>query len=111
MRSATRNSIFAIVAVVVSMSVTGAMAETQWQRNHPRRAEVNARLDNQNRRINREHREGEITREQARRLHREDHAIRREERAMARLNHGHITRAEQKALNQQENAVSRQIGR
>jgi len=29
---------------------------------------------------------------------------------MAKLNGGHITPAEQKALNQQENAVSRQIG-
>jgi hypothetical protein len=30
---------------------------------------------------------------------------------MARQNGGHITRSEQRALNQQENAVSRQIGR
>jgi len=29
---------------------------------------------------------------------------------MAGFNGGHITRAEQRALNQQENAVSRQIG-
>jgi len=30
---------------------------------------------------------------------------------MARQNRGHITRAEQRSLNQQENAVSRKIGR
>jgi len=30
---------------------------------------------------------------------------------MARTNHGHITKAEQKALNQQENQVSKQIGK
>ncbi len=111
MHYTTRFSIFVLAAVVAGMSVTSAMAETDWQRNHPRRAEVNAHLANQNRRIDREYREGEITRAQARQLHREDHAIRREERAMARLNNGHITHAEQKALNQQENAVSRQIGR
>jgi hypothetical protein len=29
---------------------------------------------------------------------------------MSSMNNGHITRTEQKALNQQENAVSRQIG-
>jgi hypothetical protein len=29
---------------------------------------------------------------------------------MSKLNNGHITPAEQKSLNQQENAVSRQIG-
>ena len=30
---------------------------------------------------------------------------------MARQNGGHITRSEQRSLNQQENAVSREIGR
>jgi hypothetical protein len=56
-------------------------------------------------------REGEITRDQAAKLHKEDHQIRQEERAMASQNGGHITRQEQKTLNQQENAVSRQIGK
>jgi len=37
--------------------------------------------------------------------------IRHEERAMARQNAGHITRQEQKVLNQQENAASREIGK
>jgi hypothetical protein len=101
----------ALAVTFVSSSVTAALAETQWERDHPRRDQVNDRLQNQNRRINREVREGEITRAQARHLHAEDRAIRREERAMSRLDHGHITPAEQKALNQQENAVSRQIGR
>jgi hypothetical protein len=87
-----------------------ANAET-WNQAHPRRAEVNARLENQNHRINQERREGEITRGQARAIHAEDHAIRNEERLMARQNGGHITRTERRALNQQENAVSRQIGR
>ena len=35
----------------------------------------------------------------------------KEERFMAAQHGGHITRAEQRALNQQENAVSREIGR
>jgi hypothetical protein len=91
--------------------IAGATAETQWERNHPRRDQVNDRLENQNRRINQEVREGEISRQRANQLHREDHAIRQEERTMSRMNNGHITPAEQKALNQQENAVSRQIGR
>ena len=37
-------------------------------------------------------------------------AIRHEERVMAGFNHSHLTPAEHRALNQQENAVSRQIG-
>ena len=48
---------------------------------------------------------------QAQKLHAEDHAIRKEERTMASTNGGHITKAEQRALNQQENQVSRQIGK
>lgn len=96
---------------MVGATITAASAETRWDHNHPWRDQVNDRLQNQNRRIHREVREGEMTRQQAHRLHREDRTIRREERAMARFHRGHITRADQKALNQQENAVSGQIGR
>jgi hypothetical protein len=88
-----------------------AFAETSWERNHPRRDQVNDRLANQSRRINQEYREGEISRGQARVLHREDRQVRREERTMASLDGGHITRTDQRALNQQENVISRQIGR
>ena len=102
----------AIVFGIAFAGITGvnAMAETKWERNHPRRDQVNDRLQNQNRRINSELRQGEITKGQARQLHSEDRAIRGEERTMSKLNNGHITPAEQKSLNQQENAVSRQIG-
>ncbi|WP_231908026.1 MULTISPECIES: hypothetical protein [Cupriavidus] len=86
-------------------------SESQWDKNHPRREEVNQRLANQNQRIHKEVREGEISHAQAARLHREDHQIRQEERVMASHDGGHITRADQRALNQQENAVSRQIGK
>ena len=86
-------------------------AQTQWQKDHPRRAEVNGRLANQNQRIKTERKEGEITKGQAAQLHKEDHAIRKEERTMASTNGGHITKAEQKSLNQQENQVSKQIGK
>ena len=105
-----------IVAFVISLAVVGtavsvAFAETQWERNHPRRDQVNDRLANQNRRINRELKEGEITKQQAHQLHREDHQIRQEERDMVGQNGGHITPLEQKTLNQQENHVSGQIGK
>jgi hypothetical protein len=106
----------AVTAAVATVALTGiasnALAdETQWQKQHPRRTEVNARLANQNKRINTELKEGEITKGQAQKLHREDHAIRSEERTMASTNGGHITKAEQRALNQQENQVSKQIGK
>jgi hypothetical protein len=84
---------------------------TGWQQSHPRRAEVNHRLAHQDHRINHEVRTGQISRGQAHQLHHEDHQVRQEERMMASQDGGHITRADQRALNQQENGISRQIGR
>lgn len=94
-----------------TLAGSSAFAATQWQQNHPRRTEVNQRLNNQNQRINKEVRQGEISKGQAAKLHKEDRQIRREERLMASQNGGHITKAEQRTLNQQENKVSQQIGR
>src|SRR5215471_19637099 len=104
-------TILALSLAIIGTTAVSAMADNRWERHHPRREQVNNRLDRQYQRVNREYREGEISRGQARQLHREDRAIGREERTMAGFNHGHITRSEQRSLNQQENAVSRQIGR
>jgi hypothetical protein len=106
----TKFSMVAFALATLGTSVTSASAETLWQANHPRRVEVNNRLAVQNFRIRQGVADGRITPFEARRLHAEDRAIRHEERAMAGFNGGHITRAEQRVLNQQEDAVSRQIG-
>jgi len=109
-----------ILAGLLSVMTLSSFAEpvattpaqrAEWARTHPRRAQVNARLRHQNQRIHQEVKEGELTRGQAAKLHQEDHQIRQEERDMAAQNGGHITRQEQKTLNQQENQVSRQIPR
>jgi len=108
MKSTTATiSVTALAAALTALMASTATAG-KWAQNHPRRAEVNARLNNQNRRINNELKEGEITKGQANALHHEDHQIRQEERDMASQNH--ITKGEQNVLNQQENKVSRQIG-
>jgi predicted RND superfamily exporter protein len=98
-----------LMAVFFLVSLPVVQAETEWQKEHPRRAEVNKRLKNQNRRINQGVKNGKLTKQQAAQLHKEDHQIRQEERDMASQNGGHITKQEQKTLNQQENAVSGQI--
>jgi hypothetical protein len=85
--------------------------ETPWQKEHPRRAEVNHRLNNQNKRIHTEVKNGKLTKAQGAALHQEDHQIRTEERDMAGQNGSHITKQEQGVLNQQENGVSQQIGK
>jgi hypothetical protein len=96
MRPLPKTVAFVISFAFVGSAISAAFAEAQWERNHPRRDQVNDRLANQNRRINRELKEGEITKQQANQLHREDHAIRREERDMAKINGGHITKGEQR---------------
>jgi len=108
-----------IVALFLSAAGLSAFAQTaptagqgaEWSKQHPRRAEVNKRLANQNQRIKNEVKEGEMSKAQAASLHKQDKQIRQEERDMAAQNGGHITKQEQKTLNQQENAVSKQIGK
>jgi hypothetical protein len=106
-------TVLTVAAATLALSglASNAMADTKWQKDHPRREQVNNRLKNQNQRIHQEVKEGELSKGQAAKLHREDRSIRREERTMASTNGGHITKTEQKALNQQENQVSKQIGR
>ncbi len=103
--------ICSLLAAVIPVMASPVMAETQWEKNHPRRDQVNDRLENQNRRIRNEVKEGEITKAQAQHLHQEDRQIRQEEKLMAGQNGGHITKVEQKALNQQLNGVSKEIGK
>jgi TolA-binding protein len=91
--------------------LTASAEETQWQKDHPRRHEVNKRLSKQDKRINEKVANGEMSEKRAAKLHRKDHQIRQEERDMAAQNGGHITKQEQKTLNQQENKVSKEIGK
>jgi hypothetical protein len=106
------HTVLAGVGMATLLAAAGAShAETHWQRHHPWRVQVNHRLANQNHRINREFREGEISRHQARALHAEDRGLRAEERYYASRHGSHLTRFEHRRLNHQENEVSRQIGR
>jgi uncharacterized protein HemX len=106
----THSLAVAVAAALAFAGVAGsASADTQWQKNHPRREQVNSRLNNQNRRIKADVRNGTLTKGQAQALHKDDHQIRQEERDMASQNGSHITKSEQHTLNQQENAVSGQI--
>jgi hypothetical protein len=111
MTNASRIAAVTLIIGLFGAAASSAMAETTWQKNHPRRTEVNGRLANQNKRIKTEVKEGEISKSKAAALHKEDHQIRTEERLMASQDGGHITKQEQKTLNQQENGVSKQIGK
>jgi ketol-acid reductoisomerase len=86
-----------------------ASAQTRFDANHPRRAEVNSRLKNQNKRITNQVKDGDMSHAKAQRLRANDRATRSEERSMASQNGGHITKGEKKVLNHQENKNSRKI--
>lgn len=107
----TRYRIAMSALLLGSLAMNATAEETKWEKHHPRRDQVNDRLENQNKRIRKEEKEGEITKQQAVALHKQDRQIRQEERDMASQNHGHITKQEQQTLNQQENAVSKEIGK
>ncbi len=98
------------IAVGAVFSACAAQAQTPWERTHPRRAQVLHRTHHLNHRIAHERREGELTAVQAQALHQQVHATRVEQRQMAHLNGGYITRAQQAGLNQQQNAISRKVG-
>lgn len=109
LNSARKTMTFAAAIISLAALAGTASADTTWQKNHPRRTQVNSRLHNQNRRLQNDVKDGTLTKSQAASIHHEDHQVRQEERDMASQNGGHITKAEEGVLNQQENGISKQI--
>jgi len=67
---------FAAAAVMLAGMVGNASAATTWQKNHPRRTQVNHRLANQHRRIHNDVKDGTLSRGQAVAVHREPSGFR-----------------------------------
>ena len=106
-----RKVVFAVISVAFLGTSVAEASSATWQERHPRRAQVNQRLNNQHARINNNLAAGRITPAQAKQLHGKVRDIRIEERAAASLHNGHITRGERQQFNRQENEVSGQIYR
>jgi hypothetical protein len=104
-----RKTLIGLALSVLLPSAAFAKDNAAWRASHPRRAEVNDRLKNQNERIREGRENGTLSKQQAQQLHAEDHNIRTQEREMAAQNGGHVTKTEQRALNQEENRSSQQI--
>jgi hypothetical protein len=107
------SSVVAAAAATVSLSclaTPAAMAQSAWAAQHPRRAQVDARLAHQDARIDQELRTGQIGPDKAARLHEADHRIREHERQMAAMHGGDITAHDQARLNAEEDRVSHRIG-
>ena len=81
----------------------------KFDKEHPRRGQVNERVKNQRARINQGEKNGTLTKQQGNQLKANDRAIKEQEHADVKANGGHITKGEQKQLNQEENANSTMI--
>ena len=108
---AAKLAAIAFAALLGAGALSSAYADTAFAASHPRRDQVNDRLQMQHRRIHQEVKEGEMGRAKAIRLHRADRRVRLEERRFAARHHGTVTRAEQARLNRQENRISHRIGK
>jgi hypothetical protein len=105
----------AVFLFVPAISVRAADANPgnptggKFAKTHPRRNEVNKRVKNQRRRINKAEKSGKITEAQADQLKANDKAIKQQEHAEVKANGGYLTKDQQKQLNQEENANSKLI--
>lgn len=105
----TNKFLTAAYIVALGLISTSVFAQAKFDKTHPRRAQVNSRLNNQNARVDNKVANDKMSKGEAAKIHGQDHAIRKEERRDAAANGGHITKAEQKHINHQENHVSKEI--
>ena len=107
-----------LLAGVLATSMWTVKAEAQGNGNptggnfaveHPRRSEVNTRVDNQRERINQGLKTGTLDKQQAQQLRANDRAIKQQEHADVKTNGGYLTGAQQKQINKEENANSQII--
>ena len=99
----------ALSLLASGMIATAASAETPWQAHHPRQEQVLNRDAHERARIREERREGDLSRRQANHLLAADRRIAHQDRVVARVNGGYITRHEQRVLNHEETKVGRHI--
>jgi hypothetical protein len=76
---------------------------------HPRVNQVNGREANQQRRIGNGVANGTLTSKQATHLEKRETAVQNREQADMAKHNGHLTKAEQKGINRQQNRISRSI--
>jgi hypothetical protein len=76
---------------------------------HPRVNQVNGREANQQKRIGKGVAKGTLTSKQATRLEKRETAVQNREKADMAAHNGHLTKAEQRGINRQQNRISRSI--
>jgi hypothetical protein len=78
---------------------------------HPRVNQVNGREANQQKRIGKGVANGTLTSKQATHLEKRETAVQNREKADMAAHNGHLTKAEQRGINRQQNRISRSIAR
>ena len=81
----------------------------EFAKEHPRRAEVNQRIERQKRELKRQLKSGKITQAQYDAQMAQLKNIKQEERSDVKANDGRLTKGEQKNLNQQLNTTHQEI--
>src|SRR5271165_1821273 len=109
-----------VLAVGGLMFVGAAAAQTQDSNTsgagpgvvdpgHPRVNQVNGREENQQQRIGNGVKNGTLTSKQTANLENRETAVQNREKADMAKNNGHLTKAEQKGINRQQNRISKSI--
>jgi len=98
------------ISITAASFAQGPGHQPTHLKNHPRVNQVNKRIDNQEKRINTERKEGDLTKGQAQQDRKNLKAINQEKHDMRKEDNGHLTKTDQKALNQQLNKNSKKIG-
>jgi hypothetical protein len=78
---------------------------------HPRVNEVNKREENQQQRIGNGVKNGTLTSKQTANLENRETSVQNREKADMAKNNGHLTKAEQKGINRQQNRISKSIAK
>jgi len=107
-----KKSLLSILGITICM-VTFAQGpghQPKHIQDHPKVNQVNSRIDNQEKRITQERKEGDLTKAQAKQDRKNLSTINQEKKDMRKMDNGHLTNKDQKALNQQLNQNSKKIG-
>jgi hypothetical protein len=78
---------------------------------HPRVNEVNNREENQQQRIGNGIKSGKLNSQQAANLEKRETNVQNREKADMAKNNGHLTKAEQRGINRQQNRISKSIAK
>lgn len=93
------------LAICASASIFAA----SWADVHPRRDQIDRRIDRQKNEVRKEVVSGQMSKPEAKEIMRDINAIKIQEKTMARTHKGHLSKREQHILNKQLNATQREI--